>query len=824
MCKYTLLGFFWILTLSALSQNEVPDSFIISSIEVEGNTTTDSQLLKSISGLQIGQRIDSNDGDINRAIKRLWQQGLFDDVSIEVIPDKKDWYGIVISVIEVPRLKDFEFSGLKAKEANSLKNDLNLRKGIRVNRKLLGYIRNQVLNDLKDKGYYLSEVTIDREKENGFVNLNIHVQKNNRFKLSKIHFSGNTTISDRKLKRAIKSIRQKGELSFASRKYTPSSLEELEDELSQVYHSKGHIDFDFINVDSVLNTEKGEVILTIELEEGSPYIIKELVIEGNETYSDTLLNEILGVRIGDIYNQELIESRLRFNPKGQDVSGLYMDNGFLFFNVNTTLIPVGEGEVKLIVNIQEGPEAIIDKVSIAGNTITKEEVLMREITTLPGNVFRRSDVMRSQSSLAMLGFIDPEKLNVVPIPNLKKGTVDLEYQITERPNDRIELSGTWGAAIGLTGSLGFSMNNFAMSNLFKPKLWNPYPNGNGERLAVRVQSNGNNYNSYSLQYSNPWISETKPVNFFTNLVHTRISNDVSEELEDGTINSYTEKLNISGLTFGLARRLDWFDKYWSLSNSVSFNKYTFNNYDNALDVRDGETYNFTLNTTLSRNNLNHPFYPTSGSNLSLSLSVTPPYSLFTQKDYGDLNNADRYKWAEYFKFMADFKHHQSLVGKLVLKTGAHFGMVNNYTNNNPLGPFERFQMGGSGLTGFNQFLGNDIISLRGYQADALIPVTNDGLEGGTVFNKFNVELRYPVMLSSGMSAYVYGFAEAGNTWGELNTYDPFKLYKSAGFGAQFSIPMMGQVGFNWGYGFDRIPGSNKVSGSNFQFTIGVPIR
>ncbi len=816
MHKYILLLSLLFIIGNSIAQESAPDQFRISFIDIKGNVSTDEQLLKSIAGLYVGKEIRKTGSDLSNTIKKLYERGLFDQVEVLVERGSEGGYGIVIKVEEVTRLKDFNITGLSKNELRSLKEKLGLRKGMRINSKMISNVHHQITSYFSEKGYHHVKVIIESPEEG---NLSITVFKNERIKLSKLVFEGNERFSNRKLQRAIKSIRQQGEMSLVSRRFGPESITLLSEELASLYHQHGFVDFE-MSIDSVFNATNDEVILQLTIHEGKRYHINQLTIEGNEAYTNLELMNLLDVEVGDIYNPELIQQRVHYDPKKTDLSGLYMDDGYLFFQADILAVPESDDQMNITIQITEGQQATINDIKIKGNHITNEEVLLREITTLPGDVFRRSEVMRSQSNLAMLGYLDPEKINVVPYPNPDKGTVDLEYYVAERPNDRIELTGTWGAVTGLTGSLGFTLNNFSMANLFKPKRWNPYPNGNGETMAIRFQSNGEQYNSYSLQYSNPWIGEHKPVNFFSSLVHTRVANESTETLEDGTVISETERLNITVVKFGLAHRLDWHDPFWTISNSISLNKYTFRNYENALDMENGESYHFILNSTLSRNNINHPFYPTTGTNLSFGLSLTPPYSLFLKED----RDFTSYKWAEYFKLMVDMKYHKAIVGKLVFKTGTHLGWINNYSNKNGLGPFERFQMGGSGLTGYDQFLGNEVISLRGYPTEAIVPITDDGLEGGTLYNKFNVELRYPILLSSGMSAYIYGFAEAGNAWGTISNYDPFRLYKAAGLGVQLSIPMMGQVGFNWGYGFDKLPGQSKVSGGNFQFTLGIPIR
>ncbi|MGB3468699.1 MAG: BamA/TamA family outer membrane protein, partial [Cyclobacteriaceae bacterium] len=449
--------------------------------------------------------------------------------------------------------------------------------------------------------------------------------------------------------------------------------------------------------------------------------------------------------------------------------------------------------------------------------ITNQHVILRQLTTMPGDRFDRKDLFESQSSLARLGFFDPNTINVLPVPDPANNTVDLVYHVDEQPNDKYEFTGTFNGAIGFTGGVGLELNNFASKDFFRFKKWKTFPRGDGERLSLRYNTAGKSYNSFNFNYSNPWLNTEKQTSFFIN---SNISRLVRAQTDEAGVTS-DGVLSIKGISAGISKRLNWPDPFFSWTRSLSLTNYRFDNYDNSLAVKEGHTNLFTFNNVLSRNTINHPFYPSVGSQITANLSVTPPYSLFL--DESDESNP--YRFGEYAKLMIDVAGYKRIAGKLVWKTGAHFGILDNYSKDIPLGPFERFHLGGTGLNGQDIFRGNDLIGLRGYRAEALVPVDAvTGLTGGTIYQKFNVELRHPVVLSQSYSAYIYAFAEAGNTWSNKKDYKPFDLYKSAGVGMRFNLPFVGQFGLDWAYGFDQLPGKTRPSGSQFHFTIGMPIR
>jgi outer membrane protein insertion porin family len=486
--------------------------------------------------------------------------------------------------------------------------------------------------------------------------------------------------------------------------------------------------------------------------------------------------------------------------------------------------------------IREGDQATIDEVIISGNERTNDHVIRRELSTIPGQKFRRSDLIRTQQQLSQMGYFNPQKIDQDIRPNMADGTVDIEWKVEEQSNDQIELSGGWGGFYGFVGTVGLSFNNFSLRNVPHFDKWKPLPVGDGQRLSLRAQANGRSFQSYSLSFTEPWLGGRKPNSFTVSLNHSvsRLANN-NFEFTDAS------SLKQSGITVGFGKRLEWPDNYFSLTSSLSFLVYNYNNYFGSSTLpAEGQTNEIMLTTTLSRNSIDNPMYPTTGSTISLALSLTPPYSLWRDPAfYQDINT--QFRWTELHKWMLDAKFYLKLIGSqkpdgrsLVLETKAHFGFIGAYNQELGVGPFQRFLMGGDGLAGgFNSFvLGQDIVGLRGYPNNAVTPPLYalrgqqrlDEIEGGIVYNKFGLELRYPVV--TGQSATVYGFlfTEAGNNWNNYQDFNPFSLYKAAGVGARIFMPAFGLIGLNWAYGFDKLPFSNDISGSQFHFTIGQQLR
>ena len=852
-----------------------PREYEIGGIRVVGRKILDPNTLISLTGLKVGDRISVPGQEISDAIKKLWKHGLVDNLSVyqEKIEDGKIY--LIIELIERPRLRKFTFSGLNKTAENEIGESISLYRGKILTEAIIKNTQLTVKKYFKEKGYLYTDVKIIQIRDTVLQNhviVHVDVDKKSKVKIYEIQISGSKEVPDSKLKKKLKKTgemvrftlfnelanqvftltpKKFGEFFDSTRnvsgrdmkaflqrtvklnifkgsKYVKSQLEEDKKNLINYYNSKGYRDARIIS-DTIIKRDESTLILRINVEEGHKYYFRNILWTGNYVYKDATLSKALGIKKGDIYNQELLDKKLNFNPQGTDISGLYLDNGYLFFRIDPIEWVDGDS-IDIEMRIFEGSQATVRKVIINGNDRTSDHVILRELRTLPGQKFSRQNLIRDNQQLAQMGYFDPEQIDIKPVPNPQDGTVDMIYNLVERPSDQVELSGGWGGFYGFVGTLGLSFNNFSLRNIPHFDKWRPLPVGDGQRFSIRMQANGRAFQNYSLTFVEPWFGGKKPNSFSISLNHS-LQRD---------INPFTREtrgtLTVDAITVGFGKRLNWPDNYFTLNESVSFTIYGFQNWTfNALGFPDGNSRSITFNTTIARNSVDNPMYPKSGSLVQLSLILTPPYSLWNNLDYSAATNSERFEFVEYHKWMLDLKHYLSIVGKLVLESRAHFGFIGAYSAQAPVGPFERFFLGGSGLAGgINSWLlGTDVIGLRGYDDNVLTPpnyklkptpITQGVIEGGTIYNKFSFELRYPITSGQAATIYVLGFAEAGNNWNNWAYFDPFNLYRSAGIGARIFMPAFGLIGINWAYGFDTVPGRNVISGSQFHFTIGQQLR
>ncbi len=856
-----------------------PVEYTIAGIEVTGIEILDKNAMISISGLKVGDKIKIPGDDISNAIRKIWKYGLVGDISILVDRIEGSNIYLIIELAERSRLNAFYFTGISKTQESGLKEDLNLIRGKIVNDAMVRNTELAVKKYFVKKGFLNTEVKVTQELDtlNDGIKLRIEVDPKSKVKINKISFNGNENIADAALKKRLKKTKEHPRFSlhrtiltsifqpkkylgepypvdwrevkeflgdniklnvFASSKFIQSDYEEDKQKLIDYYNSKGYRDAEIVE-DSIYKHDARTINIDFTIHEGPKYYFRNIIWTGNYVYSDRQLQTVLGIGKGDVYNKELIQRKLTFNPKGLDISGLYMDDGYLFFRVNPVEVAVAGDSIDVEMRIFEGEQATIDQVTITGNERTSDHVIRRELMTIPGNKFSRSDIIRTQQSLSQLGYFAPEKVNPNLQPNQDKGTVDIEWQVEEQSNDQIELSGGWGGYYGFVGTLGLTFNNFSLRNIPNVKNWKPLPVGDGQRLQLRVQANGRQYQSYSFSFTEPWLGGRKPHSLTVSL-NSSVQRYIPGfygygSLPDPTADTPTLKVN--SVTVGLGRRLEWPDNYFTLTNSISLLKYTLNNwFSGGLGFTDGDANSITFNTTLSRRSVNEIMYPSQGSEISLSLTLTPPHSMWRDIDYSTAPNAEKFAWIEFHKWMFDAKYYLPLDSKkkLVIEAKAHFGFIGSFTDKAGIGPFERFFLGGDGLAGgFNSFLlGQEIIGLRGYENNKVTPPlynqygerATDEIQGGIVYDKLGLELRYPVTTGSAATIYGFTFVEAGNNWGKYEDFNPFQLYKSAGFGARIFMPAFGLIGLNWAYGFDKLPGATQPSGSQFHFTIGQQIR
>ncbi len=794
-----------------------PKEYIIAEIRVVGTRFLDGNALSSMSGLSKGQKITIPGSAVSDAIKRLWKSGILGDVKIYADRIVGDDIYLVIDLKERPKLSRYVFSGVRKGEETALKDKVNI-PGKIVTQSLLRNTKRTVEDHFKEKGFLNCSVNIIQVQDTILSNsvlLRINVNKGNRVKIQSLEIEGNEAIPDKKLAKKLKKTKQRKAFRiFSSSKFVKDLYEEDKDNLISYYNSQGYRDARILS-DSVYAVDDKLINLVIKVEEGQKYYYRNITWAGNYVYDDKTLSRVLGINKGDVYDLETLEKRLNFSQTDLDITSLYMDDGYLFFNVNPVEVAVVGDSIDIVMQIYEGTQANVNRVILKGNDKTSDKVVLREIRTVPGQKFSRTDLIRSQREIATLGYFDQEQIGITPLPNINDGTVDIEYSVVEKPSDQIELSGGWGGAFGFVGTLGLVFNNFSLRKLFKFKDWGGIlPSGDGQRLALRVQSTGRRFQTYTMTFTEPWLGGRKPNSFSVNLSHS-VQRTFSGSEQIGS-------LQVTGVTFSLGRRLRWPDNFFTLSNSVSFLRYNLDNFTNILGFTDGIARNVAFNTTFARNSIDNPTFPRRGSSLSLSLSLTPPYSLFrSDQNFSEQTDEEKFRWVEYHKWMIDNSWFTELFAKFVLHTRAHFGFIGAYNSELGVGPFERFVLGGDGLTGQNFLLGTDIIGLRGYENNSITP---PGVSGGVVYNKFVMELRFPVSLNPAATVFLLGFIEGGNNFSNFSEYNPFNLKRSAGFGARIFMPAFGLIGLDWGYGFDDIPTAPGASGPQFHFTIGQQLR
>ncbi|MBS1558260.1 MAG: outer membrane protein assembly factor BamA [Bacteroidetes bacterium] len=866
-----------------------PTEYFIGGIDITGLNVLDKNALISLTGLKVGDKIKIPGTATATAVRKLWKHGLVGDVTIVADRIEDDKVYILIQLTERPRLTDFYFTGLSSSKQSSLKEDMRLIRGKIVTDAMIRNAESSVKRHFTKKGFLNIQVNIIKERDTlnrGGVRLRINVDVQSKVKIKHILFEGNQQVSDQKLKSMFKKTHEKAQFSLhrailsslldfkpryvkeyidssrqmnwrevkdflgnhvklnflRSSKFIRGEYEEDKKKLIARLNNEGFRDAEILS-DSIIKSGYSTIDLKLKVNEGKKYYFRNITWTGNFLYTSATLNKVLDIRKGDVYSQELIQKKTTFNPKGgADISGPYMDDGYLFFRVTPVEVAVVNDSIDVEMRIFEGDQAIIDQVPITGNERTSEHVIRRELSTIPGRKFSRSDLIRTQQQLSQMGYFNAQKIEPEVRPNPANGTVNIGWKVEEQSNDQVQLSGGWGGYYGFVGTVGLTFNNFSLRNVPHFKKWRPLPVGDGQKLSLQMQANGKSFQSYSISFSEPWFGGRKPNSLTVSLNHSisRIPSGRSGfTLNFDATSAYLKQ---SGITIGFGRRLEWPDSYFTLTHSVSYLVYQYNRYFNSSTLPIyGTTNSLTFNTTLSRNSIDNPMFPKSGSTISLSLNLTPPYSLFRSASYY-LDNTQRYNWIELHKWMFDSKFYLTLIGSkkpegrsLVLETKAHFGYIGTYNNKiGGVGPFERFLMGGAGLTGgFNSFvLGQDIIGLRGYPDNQVTPplyalrgsVGVNGIEGGIIYNKFGMEVRYPVVTSQAATVYSFVFTEAGNNWNNYQDFNPFNLYRSAGFGARIFMPAFGLIGLNWAYGFDTLPGASNRSGQQFHFTIGQQIR
>ncbi|MCW0484363.1 outer membrane protein assembly factor BamA [Gaoshiqia sediminis] len=873
MRKLKIFLVLFLLSLTTFAQEEgtnfsiyysSPQKYTIAGIDVLGIRYLDTNVLIQISGLAVGDEILIPGEEISNAIKKLWGHQMFSDVKIEASKVDGDFIWLNIFLQERPRLADVNFFGVSKSEKDDITEKVLLLRGSQVTDNQLINAERIIKNIFHDKGFLNTEVNIvqrdDTVQENSVI-LDIMVDKKEKVKVEEIIFHGVENLSESTLNRAMKKTNaRKLRNFFQTKKFLEDKFREDKGNVIAKYNEKGYRDATIVT-DTVTPVAEGRVRLDIWVEEGDKYYFGDVKWMGNTVYPGDYLDAVLGIKKGDVFDQKLLDKRLTTDDDA--VSNLYLDHGYLFFNLEPVEANINADSIDFEMRIYEGTQATINKVIIEGNTKTHEHVARRELRTYPGDLFSKSDIIRSVRELSQLGHFDPEAINPVPIPHPEDGTVDIKYELQEKANDQIELSGGWGARM-FVGTVGLRFSNFSVRNFFNKEAWRPLPTGDGQTLSVRAQTSGKFYQSYSLSFIEPWLGGKKPnslsVSFSRSKVNYSANNYYNSSYSpygsgygygnpysyyggyggygggyggySGYGYPYQEDTNpdddqvqiTTSAALGYGYRLRWPDDFFTLYHEVSYQHYNLKNMASYYYFLNDETgdgsgsfNNFSFKTTFGRNSVDNPLYSRRGSEFSLALQFTPPFSLLNGKDYSDpdLTSEDRYKWIEYHKWKMKGAWYTpvSKNTNLVLHTKFEYGFL-GYFDKYRRSPFERFRVGGSGMSGYN-FYGADIVSLRGYQDYSLSPTT-----GSNIYHKLTMELRYPVTLKPSATIYLLGFIEGGNAWMDFKDYNAFDLKRSAGLGVRIFLPMFGLMGIDWGYGFDAVNGDKSVGGSQFHFVMG----
>ncbi len=821
--------------LSELSVDS-PKEYEIGGIIVTGSENLDNQVVTLISGLQIGDKITIPGADITDAIKNLWRQKLFDDIGIYITEIKGEVVFLEIRLKELPKLSKYGIRGLKKSKQNDLREELDLNSGAIVTENLIIQTKNTARQFFIDKGYLNTEVTIvtrpDTSRGNSVI-MDITVRKGEKVKIKDINFHGNTVVevekehffdwfnnteglSDRKLRKAMKETKRKRLWTiFKSSKLNREDYKEDKKSIINKYNSLGYRDARIVR-DSITQVSEDRIVIDVYIEEGRKYYFRNITWLGNTKYSNEVLNTVLKIKKGEVYDADYLQERLFMDPNGGDVSSLYLDNGYLFFDLNPVEVLVENDSIDLEMRIREGREATIRNVTVVGNDRTNDHVILRELRTRPGDLFRRSDIQRSLRELQQLGFFEPTELDVKPMPDAESGTVDIEYSVVERSTSQLELQGGWGGN-RIVGTLGLNFNNFSAKNIFKKGAWQPLPSGDGQTINLRAQSNGPTYQSYSASFTEPWLGGKKPISLTTSIYHNVQNSYLSKSDPD------FYSLKITGVTIGLGMRLRRPDDYFTLYQAIDFQRYALRNYsfnESGIYFPDDDIYNIAYKITWGRNSTDYPIYPRRGSLFNITGEATLPYSWFRgETDYSEMPGYERYKFLEYYKFKVNSSWFTEVFDKLVIKAAGEFGYLGAFSKDLGLPPFERFYLGGSGLQNF-VLDGREVVALRGYPDNRVLPENQELGLAGSIYNKFTLELRYLITENPSAQIFTLAFMEAGNSYSNFDNYEPFKLKRSAGVGVRIFMPMFGLLGVDFGYGFDPLPGAVDPSGWNTHFIIG----
>jgi len=868
MYRKILVFFAFTCMASALSAQNIlfdystPKKYCIKEITVSGIKFLEPTVLISVSGLAVGDTITIPGDDITKPIRKLWGQGLFSDVKFSATKVEEDDVYLDLFLQERSRISSIDLKGIRKGEKDDIKEQLKLRVGGQVTESILENSVRIVKKHYRDKGYLNTQVDVIQNNDTVIANgikLVFDIKKNKKVKIRNVVFDGNVAFTDRKLRRKLKKTHRRDFNIFKSSKLVEADYEEDKHNLIAFYNEHGYRDAKIIK-DSIYPVSRKRIEIKLNVSEGNQYHIRSISWLGNTKLPSEVLGGILSMKKGDVYDKSMLDKRLF--TEDNSITTLYMDDGYLFFQLEPVEINVERDSVDLEMRIYEGDQATVNNIFIAGNTKTNEHVARRELFSKPGDLFSRSDITRSIRQLAQLGHFDPEKLDVKPIPNPANGTVDLKYVLEEKANDQFEISGGWGANM-FVGTVGIRFANFSVRRIFDKGAWRPVPSGDSQSLALRASTNGSYYKSFSISFSEPWLGGKKPTNFSVSLFH-QIQNGANYAYE--TSDRY---FKITGGSVGIGSRLKHPDDYFTLFHEMSVQHYSLKDWNSSqFAFESGSSNNISYKITLGRNSTDQMIYPRVGSNFSLGLQLTLPYSAFKKDKFWLYSNSERdllttqyaaeykltyptataeqaaadartrinqdqmakqYKWIEFHKWTGRAQWYMSLVGNLVLYTNAQFGVLGFYNKSLGHSPFEGFDVGGDGMSGMNLY-GRETIGLRGYDNGSLTPYKYQAMpngqlrqvKNGNIYNKYTMELRYPLSLKPQAVIYGLAFVEAGNSFAGVDDFNPFSVHRSIGIGARMFLPMLGMLGIDYGIGLDEVPGIPSANDQRFFFVIGMP--
>ena len=853
--------------LPVISYSLSPRKYKIADIKVRGvEKTYEDYVLIGFSGLSVGDEITVPGDEITGAVKAFWKHGLFSDVKILATKIEGDQIWLEIQLKQRPRISEVNYHGIKKGEREDLESKLGMKKGFQITPNVIDRAKILIKKFFDGKGFKNVDVDIQQKDDlahEGEVILDIFIDKNEKTKIHRIYFDGNKALSARALKKAMKKTNEKFSFyndwkssileMFSTKKFTTEEYENDKKNIISKYNEHGYRDAVLL-MDSVVNFNEKKVDIFLKVDEGQQYFLKDIRFVGNTKYSTDYLSAVLGMKPGEVYNQKKLDERLTSDDDA--VSNVYFNDGYLFFNADPVETDVQNDSIALEIRITEGPQATINRVIINGNDRLYEDIIRRELRTKPGQLFSREDLMRSIREIAQMGHFDPENMNPRPIPNAENGTVDIEYNLVSKANDQVEFSAGWGQT-GVIGKLSLKFTNFSMKNFLNPKTYKGIiPQGEGQTLTLSGQTNGRYYQAYSISFMDPWFGGKRPNTLSVSAYFSK-QTDISSNFYRnnssyyynpysyyggyggyggygycgygnyyGNYNNYELALDpdksmmVFGLSAGYGKRLSWPDDYFQFMATLSYQIYKMHDWNYFL-IKNGTSHNVNLEFLLQRSSIDNPLYTRRGSQFALSLALTPPYSLFDNKDYAAMDQYDeqKYKLIEYYKWKFKAKVFTPLAPMTVKRTPvlmarAEFGFLGAY-NKNKRSPFETFYVGGDGMSGYSSTYATETIGLRGYENGSLSYNAN-------AYSRLSMELRYPFILEPSSTIYGLAFVEAGNAWEDMKDYNPFNLKRSAGIGVRIFLPMIGLMGIDWAYGFDapNINTDGKRSGSNFHFIIG----